>query len=466
MLGAKKCCCTTACGSSTSSGGAGITENAYVMPEYSGQVQFYYNAISVPDRFTIYNTDNPSEVYFDTGVPVSGNNTIYFYKPEGVTSVTVRVEGPEGTGWNYTIGCPEVCTTSDGTKATGATCEISSGQDIEIYYPRVGASYGYIKYPNTINSIGGYYIHYTQLDDPIWSDESLWGEGAEYIYVGSIEFPVYIKFQASPYRGTFELTERDSDGKLVYVNENYPICNNSERDFPCSEMLSLNTASNSYGTQSCFGYFGVTSYADCGIGANNDFNCSDFIEDFDGNYRVKTRSVTWGSTQIGLTGIDSGAINLTGDIGVDRWSNRIRYGGTGGTWITCDDYVKAYDTSYDLGVQSLRSFYGVTRSLIHDAYKFYRQNGNRGMYIINNPDYPDKSLPAHYVPIQDFYMPTTTPWAPNEDRVSETLYIQYLLDNDLVQVSIDGQRTYNWADLFSLDTTGDRFLKLRNYHLF
>lgn len=452
MLGSK-CCCKKKCGTSTNSGGKGITINDYIMPEYAGQVSFYYNAYDIPDHFTVYNTNNPTEIYFDTGRRVPGSQTIQFYKPQGVTSVTVRVEGPEGTGWNYTIGCPEVCKTADGNKATGATCEISGGQDIEIYYPHVGASYGYVKYTN------GYGVIFRQLDDPIWYDESLWGSEAEYIYVGEIDFPVYIKFHSSPYRGIFELTER-ADGKLAYVNENYPICNNPERDYPCSEMLSMNTASNVYGTKGCFGYFNVTSYADGGIGANNDFNCSDFIEDFDSNYRVKTRSVTSASTPIGRTGVDSGSINLTGDIGVDGWIDGITYGEIRGT--SCDDYVKAYEGTYNFGVQSVRSFYLVTRAIRHDAYKFYLQNGNRGMYIINNPEYPDKSIPSSFVPIQDYYLPTTTPWAPIEDRLSDTLYIQYLLDNDLLQVTIDGQRTYNWSDLF----TDDRSLKLRNYTLF
>lgn len=107
MLGAKKCCCGAKCGTSTSSGGAGVTENKYIMPKEAGMVEFTYNAYRIEDRFTIFDTDSPDRVFFDTGERVSGKKTIKFWKPTGVTSVTVRVEGPSGTAWTYTIGCPE-----------------------------------------------------------------------------------------------------------------------------------------------------------------------------------------------------------------------------------------------------------------------------------------------------------------------------------------------------------------------
>jgi hypothetical protein len=147
MLGSN-CCCVKPCGTATNSGGAGITINAYTMPEYGGMVEFFYEAFSVRDRFTVYNTQNENDVYFDTGERVSGSRTIKFYKPEGVTSVTVRVEGPQGTAWNYRIGCPQVsCLQQNCQDDPNEQIEsITLTLDIPSYslkIPRIGMEYWY-----------------------------------------------------------------------------------------------------------------------------------------------------------------------------------------------------------------------------------------------------------------------------------------------------------------------------------
>lgn len=141
MLGSK-CCCKKKCGTTTNSGGAGITIDDYDMPEYAGDVEFSYNAYRIPDNFTVYNTDDPNEIYFDTGGRVSGAATISFFKPVGVTSVSVRVEGPSGTGWRYTIGCPEAPCNSLSISPSRVTVELEA-DEYEMTIPVWGYEYGY-----------------------------------------------------------------------------------------------------------------------------------------------------------------------------------------------------------------------------------------------------------------------------------------------------------------------------------
>jgi len=96
-------CCEPPCGAKAESGGKGVTVNRYRFPSREGKVAFTYNAYQVPDSFLVEGGD---EVFVDTGV-VSGNKTLYFCKPAGLREIVVTVTGPEGTGWEYEIGCPE-----------------------------------------------------------------------------------------------------------------------------------------------------------------------------------------------------------------------------------------------------------------------------------------------------------------------------------------------------------------------
>lgn len=121
-------CCKKPCGSQSNSGGAGVTVETYDFPEEEGDVQFTYQAFSAKDRFTVYSGE---QTFFDTEEPVSGGATVSFFKPFGVTTISVRVEGPSGTAWNYTIGCPQVGACCNGTTCSvkpQSQCDASAGE--------------------------------------------------------------------------------------------------------------------------------------------------------------------------------------------------------------------------------------------------------------------------------------------------------------------------------------------------
>ena len=95
------------CGSGGSSGGqVGVVSYDHSMPTEEGQVTFSYESYSIPDGFKV---EGNGKVYFDTGGPVSGGETITFCKDSGVTSIKVTVTATgSGTAWNYYISCPEI----------------------------------------------------------------------------------------------------------------------------------------------------------------------------------------------------------------------------------------------------------------------------------------------------------------------------------------------------------------------
>jgi hypothetical protein len=99
------CQVTGACNTSTQSGGPGVTVNYYAMPVAPGTVTFTYEAFSVPDAFRV---EGGGQVLLD--IPSTSTTspvTRTFLKPAGITVVKVTVTGPSsGTGWTYTIGCP------------------------------------------------------------------------------------------------------------------------------------------------------------------------------------------------------------------------------------------------------------------------------------------------------------------------------------------------------------------------
>jgi subtilisin-like proprotein convertase family protein len=94
-----------ACGTQVESGGFGTTVDHYYMPSNEGQVDFSYNAYTIPDSFRVQ-VEGGGQTFIDTG-SISGAGTISFCKPSGITRISVTVIGvDDGTSWTYTIGCP------------------------------------------------------------------------------------------------------------------------------------------------------------------------------------------------------------------------------------------------------------------------------------------------------------------------------------------------------------------------
>ena len=89
------------CDVSTGSGGRGTFTFAHNVGV--GVVQFYYDAYSIPDRFTVRNAGG---IQFDTGRLVSGSRTVTLNLSTPI--VFVSVSAPRsGTLWEYSIGCAE-----------------------------------------------------------------------------------------------------------------------------------------------------------------------------------------------------------------------------------------------------------------------------------------------------------------------------------------------------------------------
>lgn len=97
------CHCCYTCGTVVGSGGAGVTVTVHEFPEREGEIEFFYDAYSIPDSFKV---EGGGHVFVDTG-SVSGSQTIKFCKPQGLTEMTVTVTGPNGTAWQYSISCPD-----------------------------------------------------------------------------------------------------------------------------------------------------------------------------------------------------------------------------------------------------------------------------------------------------------------------------------------------------------------------
>lgn len=98
------------CGSQTRSGGAGTTINFHTVPPNEGNIVFSYQAYGVPDTFIV---EANGTIFINTG-SVSGSANLEFCKPEGITTIKVTVIGPNGTAWNYTLGCPNTpCDNND-----------------------------------------------------------------------------------------------------------------------------------------------------------------------------------------------------------------------------------------------------------------------------------------------------------------------------------------------------------------
>jgi hypothetical protein len=99
------------CDESTSSGGAGVTIREHSIPPIGGNIVFSYDSYYVSDKFTV--TGN-GVTYVDTGyvggdqnATGPGQGSVEFCVPKNTSSLTVTVEGPQGTAWTYTLGCPD-----------------------------------------------------------------------------------------------------------------------------------------------------------------------------------------------------------------------------------------------------------------------------------------------------------------------------------------------------------------------
>jgi hypothetical protein len=93
------------CNQQTNSGGAGVTNTVHELSRTSGTFRFQYEAFGIPDQFEIFYQG--TRIYTTAGA-VSGNNgagDLVTYSGTS-TQITVRVTGPSGTAWNYTVFCP------------------------------------------------------------------------------------------------------------------------------------------------------------------------------------------------------------------------------------------------------------------------------------------------------------------------------------------------------------------------
>lgn len=101
----ENCCC--GCRETfASSGGQGITVNTHVFPADEQELQFTYEAYTIPDKFEVFYEKEDGDLVYTTRTTVSGGGDYCFVKPEGITELVVRVTGPEdGTVWWYTLKC-------------------------------------------------------------------------------------------------------------------------------------------------------------------------------------------------------------------------------------------------------------------------------------------------------------------------------------------------------------------------
>jgi len=100
--GGDPCSCCFDCGpQSFASGGAGHYERVHRVQAASGSMTLDWNAFTVPDRFRVF--INGTAIY-DTG-NASGSGSFTFCKPANA-EVKIVVDGPQGTGWQYSLSCP------------------------------------------------------------------------------------------------------------------------------------------------------------------------------------------------------------------------------------------------------------------------------------------------------------------------------------------------------------------------
>jgi hypothetical protein len=98
------------CGQSTNAGGAGVTETVHALGDSFGVVTINYQMFTIQDQMDVWFDANPTTdpPTVTTGGPVSGTGTLTFNKFSLTSTCIVRVTGPSGTEWNYTVNCPVV----------------------------------------------------------------------------------------------------------------------------------------------------------------------------------------------------------------------------------------------------------------------------------------------------------------------------------------------------------------------
>tara|TARA_Y100000401_G_scaffold112632_1_gene112301 strand:+ start:3282 stop:3950 length:669 start_codon:yes stop_codon:yes gene_type:complete len=99
--------CAIPCGTPAVAGGVGVTKDLYYFGPEAMDLPFYYEAFSVPDRFTVTAFETGAVLFdINAGLMVGEPaNTVLIRKPYGPSVVMVTVTGPEGTLWRYRIDC-------------------------------------------------------------------------------------------------------------------------------------------------------------------------------------------------------------------------------------------------------------------------------------------------------------------------------------------------------------------------
>ncbi|MFD3704038.1 hypothetical protein ACFWUP_12885 [Nocardia sp. NPDC058658] len=100
---------TQQCNNSTKSGGEGVTTTIHQLGT-AGPTAFnlVYETYDVPDRIQVFYQG--AQIH-DTGyvgdqINQGTGSAVVTVPAGGATSVTVRVTGPSGTKWDYTVRCP------------------------------------------------------------------------------------------------------------------------------------------------------------------------------------------------------------------------------------------------------------------------------------------------------------------------------------------------------------------------
>nr|WP_043661837.1 hypothetical protein [Nocardia thailandica] len=100
---------TQQCNNSTKSGGEGVTTTIHQLGT-AGPTRFVlvYETYDVPDRIQVFYQG--AQIH-DTGyvgdqINQGTGSTVVAVPAGAATSVTVRVTGPSGTKWDYTVRCP------------------------------------------------------------------------------------------------------------------------------------------------------------------------------------------------------------------------------------------------------------------------------------------------------------------------------------------------------------------------
>ncbi|MEV6336032.1 hypothetical protein AB0M12_15095 [Nocardia vinacea] len=100
---------TQRCNQSTKSGGAGVTDTMHQLGR-SGPASFVlvYETYSIPDLIEVFYEGSliRSTGYVGDNINEGTGSVVVNVPPGSATAVLVRVTGPNGTDWEYTVKCP------------------------------------------------------------------------------------------------------------------------------------------------------------------------------------------------------------------------------------------------------------------------------------------------------------------------------------------------------------------------